>query len=219
MTPLHFIPPAAKTIMGSTFIAYDNEKSISHVLVSDHSTGGLQISKNSLILAIHGSCRSSGGTPTQSSWGVYFGPDSPYNSGKIVPGPFPQTTAYAEIQALKVALVIVRNILYKYSELSAIYIRTSSKYLVEMMTEFLEPCIQHGWRVRNGEFVPYAETWDWISDLRRHMQHGHGRAIALEFEHLEPANNLDAEALANHALDAAAPAAPAGLEISPGYLV
>lgn len=109
------------------------------LLVYDAIRGVLKIQKqeteafvdaDSLVLSIGGTCQSPGTRGVRAAWGVYFGPESPYNASALLDPALPQTQARAEIEALRQALsTIETRIIPDDFQPRRCYIKTHSPYI------------------------------------------------------------------------------------------
>ncbi|KAF5977328.1 ribonuclease H [Fusarium coicis] len=63
----------------------------------------------SVIIQIDRACRRNGTQYVRGGWGVFLGPNSQYNNWSLLPPNAPQTSTYAELCALVVALEMVRD--------------------------------------------------------------------------------------------------------------
>ncbi|RMJ03648.1 hypothetical protein CDV36_014833 [Fusarium kuroshium] len=154
---------------------------------------------SSLFISIDGGCR---GKSTRVAWAVYYGPRSRNNSSGLVPEGLPQTSLFAEIQALKYALISIRNILSNGNTYSNICIKTSSEYLSMMMKGDLRACVQNGWRNEDGSYLRYAESWEWINKLICELEYVHGWQTNFYTDIITPMSNKGATVLVYRTIDA-----------------
>ncbi|KAM6527420.1 hypothetical protein FSOLCH5_003490 [Fusarium solani] len=126
----------------------------------------------SVFLTIGGSRRNRNGY-WRAGWAVYYGRDSFNNSSGVIPDSLPQSASFAEIQALKHALISIRNLLAIGYWFSNIHIRTTSTYLADMMAGGLEDCVLNGWKHEDGTYLEHTESWEWIRELLRYESRSH----------------------------------------------
>ena len=92
----------------------------------------------SLVLCIGSACHGNDKPESRASFGVYFGPGSPYNASGVLQSTAEQSSARAEIEALAVALRIILAIRQNDSQVVYIKIALDSSYLMGAMTRFIE---------------------------------------------------------------------------------
>lgn len=153
---------------------------------------------DSLVLAIDGEAS---GQPWRAGWAVYYGPDSPHNSSGVVSHPLPQSASFAKIQALKYALISVRNLLSCGNTFSSIHIKTVSPYLAKMMTGALRTCALNGWRDQDGFYLEHVESWEWINHLLCDLERVHGWQTEFCIEHVRSGFSVGASRLACKAIE------------------
>jgi ribonuclease HI len=90
--------------------------------------------KDSLVVYIDRACRGNGIPSAKASWGIYFGPGSPYNTYGMVPDSVPQTSTRAETEALNQALRVICEFTDNIIWLDRIKIATDSGFLVDAMS-------------------------------------------------------------------------------------
>jgi hypothetical protein len=106
-----------------------------------------------VVVHIDGLWRNNGRPNAQSSWGVYFGPGSRYNSsGKMDPS-LPQTSSRAEIKALIQAIDMISDIAADDDEGQLVTI-------ARVPTNSSRPC-RLGWRVGSKPiaYLPVGRLW------------------------------------------------------------
>jgi ribonuclease HI len=155
-----------------------------------------------MVVYIDGACRGNGTTHARSSYGVFFGPGSPYNDNGLVGIGMPQTSTRAEIEALAEALKIIRRICSADYILQRIKIATDSSYLVDAMSKHVEGWIERGGLSSRGKVVAHYDRLKELHELLDEMEYGDDGGIVVQFWHIERSMNENADSLANGALNA-----------------
>lgn len=181
-------------------VVYNPEK---HVSQLKFQARNLPIERDefTLVVYIDGACRGNGTPNARSSYGIYFGPDSPYNANGLVGNGIPQTSTRAEIEALAEALKVLKKICSRDYKLQQIKIATDSSYLVEAMSQHVEGWIERGGIGSKGKVVAHYERLKTLHELLDEMEFGDDGGIGVQFWHIERSMNKEADALANAALD------------------
>ncbi|PSN61738.1 ribonuclease H-like protein [Corynespora cassiicola Philippines] len=153
-----------------------------------------------MVVYIDGACRSNGTPSAKSSYGIYFGEGSPYNSAGLIESSIPQTSTRAEIEALKHALDIIEDITDKDLRLQHIKIATDSSYLVDAMSTHIYKWIENGGQGSRGKI----RHFDRLKEIHRkldYMEYGDEGGREVEFWLIPREMNREADGLANAALD------------------
>ncbi|KAF5648459.1 NAD dependent epimerase [Fusarium tjaetaba] len=97
-----------RNVPKDVLIAYNRRIGIQHIR---YFAGPYQLVKDesSVAIQIDGACRRNGTQYARGGWGVFFGPNSQYNNWSLLPPNAPQTSTYAELYALLVALEMIRD--------------------------------------------------------------------------------------------------------------
>lgn len=156
------------------------------------------------MVSIIGVCRDEGKPTAQASWGVFFGPDSPFNSsGRLSPS-LPQTSFHAEFEALSQALDALPAIraadpTYNNSDPPGMEVkfRSDSEYLCQAMSMWIRGWMSAGGVRPDGQPITH---YDELKQLNTKMMR-FGVRVFFQFWHVPREKNLEAEALANEALD------------------
>jgi ribonuclease HI len=169
-------------------------------MITNPITGDEQPNMRSVFLTIGGSRRNRNGY-WRAGWAVYYGRDSFNNSSGVIPDSLPQSASFAEIQALKHALISIRNLLAIGYWFSNIHIRTTSTYLADMMAGGLEDCVLNGWKHEDGTYLEHTESWEWIRELLREVQQISRGQANLHISHVGQGMNQGATLLACRTID------------------
>ncbi|EHK45693.1 hypothetical protein TRIATDRAFT_88906 [Trichoderma atroviride IMI 206040] len=170
------------------------------LLVYNASKGVLKIQEqdtqsNSLVLSIGGTCRNPGTPGARAAWGVYFGPESPYNASALLDPALPQTKARAEMEALRQALSIIKaKIISGDYQPRRCVIKTHSSYIRRVF-----PRLVHR---RAAEKVVFSELLMEIEEQLEDMGYVDGvdRSTNAMFWCVEQEENREADGLAVDAL-------------------
>jgi ribonuclease HI len=130
--------PNQRSIPRSELVVYNPKKKVSQLKLKVYSQPEPIIDEQTLIFHIDGACRNNGSPDATSSFGVYFGPNSPYNTHGLIAPSIPQTSTRAEIEALSHALDVICDITDNDMILSQIKIATDSSFLVDAMSQHIE---------------------------------------------------------------------------------
>ncbi|KAJ4367328.1 hypothetical protein N0V83_006909 [Neocucurbitaria cava] len=152
-----------------------------------------------IVVHIDGACRNNGTSTARASYGVYFGPNSPYNSYGRLPQTLPQTSTRAEIEALVQALEIICGIIARDFELLQIKIVTDSSFLVNAMSRWMEGWIENDGVGSSGRPVAHFGILKQLYEKLNHIK----LSREVQFWHIPRERNREADALANRALDEA----------------
>ncbi|KAL6703198.1 hypothetical protein ACN47E_010127 [Coniothyrium glycines] len=159
------------------------------------------IQQDSMVVYIDGACRDNGGPNARASYGVFFGPSSPYNSYGLVPRNSPQTSTRAEIEALVQALEIICEITDRDFTLSHIKIATDSSFVVNAMSEWMESWIENDGMSYSGRPVAHWQVLKKLNEKLEYMKFSDDGGREVQFWHVPCGLNKEADALANKALD------------------
>jgi ribonuclease HI len=116
---------------------YNPAKGILQVQVEARRRPGRVLDTNSLAVFIDGAYRGNGTPSARASYGVYFGPNSGYNTYGLLPSNLPQTSTRAEIEALVQALRMIVHVFNHDLRLSNIKIASDSSFLVNAMSVWM----------------------------------------------------------------------------------
>lgn len=199
-----FVPgadPGRYHIPRNNLIVYNARKGVSQLRFQAHSSFAPYRDESTMVIHIDGACRGNGTRNARAAYGIYFGPNSPYNTWGLVPAHMPQTSTRAEIEALAHALPVLQSICSHDLQLSDIKIATDSAFLVRAMSEWMEGWIANDGITANGRRVAHFERlWD-LHDTLDEMEYGDDGGIVVSFWYVGRERNRAADALANAALD------------------
>ncbi|ROW09961.1 hypothetical protein VPNG_06361 [Cytospora leucostoma] len=161
----------------------------------------IELDSMTVVVSIDGACRDNGKPTARASWGVYFGPGSRYNSSGLLSPDLPQTSSRAEIEALSRALDTIWVFTQDNMTLQDIKIRCDSEYLCQAMSMWMEGWIENGGLRSNGKPVAHFDKLREIQEKIDDMIYGEDGGLQIQFWHVPRAENQEADALANSALD------------------
>jgi ribonuclease HI len=187
----------------SELVVYNDQKSVSQLMFHIHSQPRPVLDDFTMVVYIDGACRGNGTPTARSSYGVYFGPNSKYNTFGRVPSTMPQTSTRAEIEALSHAMSIIRNVTSQDYRLQCIKIATDSSFLVNAMARDIEGWIVQGGKGARGKKVAHYEKLKELHEMLDEMEFGDDGGIGVQFWLVPRELNTEADALANRALDEA----------------
>ena len=204
--PRSFDPAASdkhRELNLADLIFYDSEQKVSKFRVINPLNGMLEVDRSSLIIHVDGACRDNGRQVARSSWGVFFGPGSPYNKCGILPPNLPQTNSRAEIEAISQALDIIQKIVVDAKDytLQKIYILSDSQYVVNALTAWWARWMENGGKTAAGQQVAHLEKLKEIQRRIGQIGEADGGMRQVKLWHIRRERNKEADALANRALD------------------
>ncbi|KAF2999848.1 hypothetical protein E8E13_007389 [Curvularia kusanoi] len=158
-----------RRIPSSELVVFNEGSQISQLQVQAAGTSESIIRDvKSLVVYIDGACQNNGAADAQAAYGIYFGPNSLFNTNDLVPDDLPQTSTFAEIKALAEALEMVRAICDEHIELQQVKIVSDSAFLVDTM-----PLHMSGWIERSEvETVAHFETLQSLHELLDELESG-----------------------------------------------
>ncbi|KAK5659791.1 hypothetical protein OQA88_1002 [Cercophora sp. LCS_1] len=121
--------------------------------------------EHALLLHTDGGCRSNGTPDAVASWGVFAGfmdRGCPYNLYGRLDRNLPQTSSRGEIEALRRAVKLAREMVREYAFLKGVWIVSDSEYLVKGMTVWMGGWLRKGGRKSDGKEV---EHWDVLREI------------------------------------------------------
>jgi ribonuclease HI len=182
-------------------VVYNAQKKVSQLRMKVMAKPEPFRDEHSMVVYIDGACRNNGAPTARASYGVYFGPDSPYNSYGLLSDSLPQTSTRAEIEALCQAIEIVCEITDRDFKLSHIKIATDSSFLVDAMSQWMERWIENDGAGSNGRQVAHFGVLKQLHDKLDYMEYSDEGGREVQFWHVPREMNREADALANEALD------------------
>jgi ribonuclease HI len=124
------------------------------------------INPKSILIHTDGACRDNGYASARASYGVYFGPNSKYNSAAVLDrNVHRQTNQYAELFGVLRALRIVRNHLDDWQDVGEVVIATDSQYVFDAMTRFVFKWRKNGWINCCGREVVNSVKFKEVDDI------------------------------------------------------
>ena len=176
---------------------FDPENDISHFI------RGNTYETDSAVIHTDGACYNNGYPNARASYGVFFGPDSYYNSADEIYHDSPTghsiTSQYAEIFAAYTALKIVkdRRNEHPFKNLTAVVVNTDSKYVVDAVTEWMINWRNNGWRDYNGRQLKNGMMFQRLDGMANMLE---SNGIRVLFRWIPRRMNEDADLLAEEAL-------------------
>ena len=199
-----FEDPWSSSIPRSELVSYNTDMMISQLRMVDMCGPEPVPDYSSLVVFIDGACRNNGLPTARASYGIYFGPDSPYNSCGLLDKSLPQTSTRAEIEAFRQALGSILAIIKKYPKLSRIKVATDSSFLVKAMSQWIKRWIENNGVGSNGRQVAHFQVLKRLHDRLVYLENN-DQTGRREYQswHVPRTMNREADALANKALDEA----------------
>ncbi|KAF5571394.1 NAD dependent epimerase [Fusarium phyllophilum] len=179
-------------------VAYNPRIGIRHIR---YFAGPYELRKDgsSVIVQIDGACRRNGTQYARGGWGVFFGPNSQYNSWSLLPPNAPHTSTFAELYSLIIALEMIRDELPLYLE--RVFIVSDSSYLVRAFTEYMSAWLDNWGRNARGQRVAH---WNFLLEIKEiidNLTWSGDRNMEIKFWHVPREQNAAADALANRAFN------------------
>jgi len=147
-------------------------------------------------LYIDGACSGNGTPLAKGGIGVYFGPDSPYNISKRLPGPT-QTSQRAEIYAAVAALQQILRVVTENQGLELFIVVTDSAYLTDCLAKHVYKWRLNGWKTSKGKEVANQDLLEPLDNMLDDMSN---RGIDVLFWKADRSDNVEADRLANMAI-------------------
>jgi ribonuclease HI len=188
-----------RSIPEEDLIVFDPEKQILKLRQTSYKAPP-KPDRHSMVVFIDGSCRNNGQRNATAAFGVYFGPQSKYNSAGRLSADLPQTSTRAEIEALVQAVPTIKNICSNDFSLTKIKIATDSSFLVEAMTLWMDDWIENNGIGSNKKPVTHYQTLKSLRDKLYEMQYGDDGGIECDFWLVPREKNQEADKLAREAL-------------------
>ncbi|KAL9579147.1 MAG: hypothetical protein Q9212_005276 [Teloschistes hypoglaucus] len=163
---------------------------------------------NAIIVAVDGACRGNGFPGAQSSHGIFFAPQSPYNRSVLHTDTNP-TSQKAELRACLQALGLVADVQRGFVKggppiervvgpLGRLVIKADSAYLLNSMTDFITKWRMNGYRTSKGTIVVNHEIF---AQIDREVRILEALGVKVAFWHVPRERNQNADSLANAAFD------------------
>ncbi|KAF7956927.1 hypothetical protein EAE96_004251 [Botrytis aclada] len=194
------------------YVKYDKDSGMSHLEYPEadflyHECG--IFTPGALVLAVDGSCPGNGTVSAKnSSFGVFFGPDSPLNTYDTITRPSGEkhTNNYSELMAMLHALELLRHHSTIRQWISGhrplislridVIIITDSKFVHDCLTSWLPYWLRNGFRTAEGKQVVNKDLLLRI----HHMIELLSDDLDIQIWHVKRQHNQDADELANRAL-------------------
>lgn len=176
----------------------------------DSSSDASQLSEavdTSLVVFINGQCRKNGKSV---SFGVFFGSDSIYNVGGLLPEGLSPTNQVADLHALKTALDTIRtqrtnNEVFK--KITQVVIVSDSSYIINGMTKSIWKWEKNGYLTARKTPVANSEALVEVHGMIKDLEE---KSVTVEFWHVDRKFNVHATTLAMAAFAGMEVAADAG---------
>ncbi|RDW92478.1 hypothetical protein BP5796_01872 [Coleophoma crateriformis] len=114
---------------------------------------------NSIVVSIHGACRSNGQPAARGAYGAFFGTDSTLNRNGHVKIMSRQTNQYAELVACITAVETIRTLVLEGEVINHVVFRTNSENIWLGLTERVWDWQLRGWRKGTGKPVANSRAW------------------------------------------------------------
>ncbi|KAJ9148650.1 hypothetical protein NKR23_g5014 [Pleurostoma richardsiae] len=180
-------------------IVYNPAKQINQFRLSPPGSQPVGIDRSTLVVFTDGACRDNGRPTARASWGVYFGPNSRYNSSGRLEPPMRVTNSRAEIEAMWQALRIIEGIATGDNDIRFAYIMSDSKYLVDSMNRWMPGWIASGGRRPNGRPVEHWEELKAMDYKAHNLTCADDQLLEVKFWDVPREDNVVADRLANQA--------------------
>lgn len=174
----------SRSIPLDQLVVYNTEKHVSQLQIKVIANPLPFPIPSSMVVYIDGACRNNGTSSARASYGVFFGPGSPYNNHGLLPSSLPQTSTRAEIEALAQALSIISEITANDFSLSEIKIATDSNFLVDAMSKWIEGWIENDGIGSNGTQVAHFDTLKQLHEKLDHMEYSDDGGVEVHFWHI-----------------------------------
>ncbi|KAI0377122.1 ribonuclease H-like protein [Hypomontagnella monticulosa] len=157
---------------------------------------GLVFDRATIVVFIDGGCRNNGLLGARGAWGVFLGPNSPYNRWGSLGPSIPQTSQRAEIEALAQALDTIHEIasvVHRGRLVGQVIIYSDSTYVVNSMSHWVRDWVHNGGVTYQGQPVAYFQKW---RDVNAHLNSlFHDLGICVDVRHVPRQRNRNADAL------------------------
>ena len=176
--------------------AYDAGAGITHIKRSVVREREPRVDTHSLLVRARGVYKGDERTPgsgTEAAIGVYFGPESPHNFALRVPTSLSLANRFAEVFAVRMALLRIRDRWRTNYTISSVYVVTDSKYVVEALSEDIDGWRTNGFKNAQGEKVPNHSE---IEKLDRLMLELAEDGVEASFWPVDRTENQEADGLA-----------------------
>lgn len=180
---------------------YNAEAGITHTKFFVINEREPRVDKHTLLVRVRGiyknDDRRTPGSAGEAAIGVYFGPGSPHNFAARVPASRPQTRRFADIYAVRMALLRVRGRWRNDHSISTVHVVTDSKYVVQALSGDIEEWRVNGFQDEQGEKIPNHSE---IENLDRLMLELAEDGVEASFWPVGDLENQEADRLARDVL-------------------
>lgn len=151
---------------------------------------------DAIVVFVDGACRGNGTPYAKGGYGVYFGPESPYNVSKPLKENSPQTSQRAELTAVLVALNQIERVVHDYQDYPYLFIiATDSAYLVNSLTSYIYKWRQNNYTASSGKQVVNRDLFERLDSKLNVMANGR-QCIDVLFWKVDRSENVEADKLA-----------------------
>ncbi|KAJ4509044.1 hypothetical protein HRR83_007283 [Exophiala dermatitidis] len=156
----------------------------------------------SVVISVDGGSRGNNRSNPNSraAYGVFFGRNCRYNKYGLLDSHVPQTSSRAELEAVRMALNIVRG-RRRAGQLEGwreIIIKLDSDYVAKCLSEWVWEWERNGYKSNKGKKVEHA---DLIREIHQTITDLEKEKMAVRFWRVDRQWNQEADALVNQALD------------------
>ena len=154
------------------------------------------------VVFVDGACARNGTPSASGGYGVFFGPNSPYNVSKPLKFTDPQTSQRAELTAVLVALNQMERIAGKYGldQCQFFIICTDSAYVVSSLTSYIYKWRRNDYTAATGREVVNRDLFERLDKKLDSMAYGR-QGIDVLFWKVPRDANRNADELAKRAVD------------------
>jgi ribonuclease HI len=154
------------------------------------------------VVFVDGACARNGAPSASGGYGVFFGPNSPYNVSKSLKYTEPQTSQRAELTAALVALNQMERIAGEYGlqQCDFFIICTDSAYVVNSLTSYIYKWRRNDYTAATGREVVNRDLFERLDKKLDSMAYGR-QGIDVLFWKVPRDANQDADELAKRAVD------------------
>jgi ribonuclease HI len=186
----------------SQLLKYNEEKQFNQLQGSNvYRRNEISLQDMTLVVHIDGACRNNGKADARAAFGVYFGPNSKYNTFGLLDSSLPQTSNRAEIEALVQAIKVLKLITANDIKVQDIKIATDSEYLANAIALWMDGWKEDGGVKSNGEPVAHFEVLEEICSTLDEMEFGDDGGIECQMWRIGRDENAAADLLANSAFN------------------
>ena len=168
-------------------------------VIFDEELESRTFNSSTIIIGIDGYTPSEDGrSPRVASYGVYFGPSSPFNEFGPLPREELQTSLSAKAYAARKAIEIVEDDILLQQDITHVILKTNSAFLARSLAELIWKWEDNSWETASGESLHNRHTFLGLHDAINEA-HQEGR-FRTQFWHVHKKHNLEADDLAKRAL-------------------